>query len=49
VRVTYWRIDISGIVLLLVLLVIFGRAFTLVTAIITAAFANISWVGMRIT
>jgi hypothetical protein len=42
VRVTYWRIESSGIVLILVILVIFGRAFALVTAIITAAFANVN-------
>jgi hypothetical protein len=45
---TYWRIDSSVIVLILVILVVFGNAFTIVTTIITAAFASIIWVGMRL-
>jgi hypothetical protein len=39
---TYQRIDSAGIVLIFVVLVIIGRTFTLVTAIITAAFSSAS-------
>jgi hypothetical protein len=38
----------SSIVLILVIVISFGKAF-IVTAIITTAFANISWVEIRIT
>jgi hypothetical protein len=38
---THWRIDSTGIVVIfIVVIIVFGRAFTLVTTIFPTAFAN---------
>jgi hypothetical protein len=41
-RVTYWRIDSPSIILVPVLVVFISNTFTIVTAIVTAALANIN-------